>query len=138
MTQHITVNPTTFRELFPQFKKLSDGAIENMYCGVGAYISTVPGAIGLTECLQKRGVYLAAAHIAFMAANPDKFRQVSSASEGSVSASFATPPTKDIRDYWLSLSPYGMELLTILSMVQPPVPRKAGVPYPYYGTLFNG
>ena len=138
MTQHITVNPTTFRELFPKFKKLSDGAIENMYCGVGAYISTVPGAIGLTECLQKRGVYLATAHIAFMAENPDKFRQVSSAREGSVSASFATPPTKDIRDYWLSLSPYGMELLTILSMVQPPVPRKAGVPYPYYGTLFNG
>lgn len=135
MTQHITVNPTTFRELFPKFKKLSDAAIENLYCGVGAYISTVPGAIGLTECLQKRGVYLATAHLAFMAENPDKFRQVSSASEGSVSASFTPPPTKDIRDYWLSLSPYGMELLTILSMVQPPVPRKSGSPWPYYGAI---
>ena len=135
MTQHITVNPTTFRELFPKFKKLSDAAIENLYCGVGAYISTVPGAIGLTECLQKRGVYLATAHLAFMAVNPDTFRQVSSASEGSVSASFTPPPTKDIRDYWLSLSPYGMELLTILSMVQPPVPRKSGSPWPYYGAI---
>lgn len=131
----ITVNPTTFRQLFPAFKKLSDETIAMLYCGVGAYISTTVGAIGLDKQLQTRGVYLATAHLAYMAANPDKFRQMSSASEGSVSASFATPPTKDIRDYWLSLSPYGMELLYILSTVQPPVPRKPGGIYPYYGAI---
>ena len=130
----ITVNPTTFRQLFPAFKKLSDETITKMYCGVPAYISTVAGAIGLDVKLQERGVYLATAHIAYMAANPDKFRQMTSASEGSVSASFATPPTKNIRDYWLSLSPYGMELLYILSTVQPPVPRKPCNPF-YYGAV---
>lgn len=130
----ITVNPTTFRQLFPAFKKLSDETITMMYCGVPAYISTVAGAIGLDVKLQERGVYLATAHIAYMAANPDKFRQMTSASEGSVSASFATPPTKSIRDYWLSLSPYGMELLYILSTVQPPVPRKPCSPF-YYGAV---
>ena len=130
----ITVNPTNFRQLFPAFKKLSDETITMMYCGVPAYISTVAGAIGLDVKLQERGVYLATAHIAYMAANPDKFRQMTSASEGSVSASFATPPTKNIRDYWLSLSPYGMELLYILSTVQPPVPRKPCSPF-YYGAV---
>lgn len=130
----ITVNPSAFRQLFPAFKKLSDETITMMYCGVPAYISTVAGAIGLDVKLQERGVYLATAHIAYMAANPDKFRQMTSASEGSVSASFATPPTKSIRDYWLSLSPYGMELLYILSTVQPPVPRKPYSPF-YYGAV---
>lgn len=131
---YITVNPSAFRQLFPAFKKLSDETITMMYCGVPAYISTVAGAIGLDVKLQERGVYLATAHIAYMAANPDKFRQMTSASEGSVSASFATPPTKSIRDYWLSLSPYGMELLYILSTVQPPVPRKPCSPF-YYGAV---
>lgn len=133
----ITINPTAFRTMFPEFKDFSDETIELLSCGVDAYISTIPGAIGLKERLQKRGVYLACAHIAYMSAHPDKFRQMSSASEGSVSASFATPPTKDIRDYWLSLSPYGLELLAILATVQPPVPRKNVSPYPYYGTI-NG
>ena len=137
MTQTIDINPTVFRTLFPDFKSFSDEKIEAMACGIDAYISTTPGAIGLKISLQRRGCYLALAHISYMSEHPDKFRQLASASEGSVSASFGTPPTKDMRDYWLSLSPYGMELLAILSTVQPPVPRKRMTPYPYYGT-FNG
>lgn len=133
----IVVNPTTFRTLFPEFKELSDEAIELMSCGVDGYISTTLGAIGLTKGLQIRGVYLATAHIAYMSEHPDRFRLSTSASEGSVSASFATPPNNTIRDYWLSLTPYGLELAYILSTVQPPVPRKRTSPYPYYGTI-NG
>lgn len=133
----ITINPTVFRTLFPAFKKLNDETIELLYCGVDGYISTTLGAIGLAPGLQKRGVYLAAAHLAYMQQNPDKFRLTTSASEGSVSASFATPPNNSVRDYWLSLSPYGLELLYILSTVQPPVPRRKTSPYPYYGTI-NG
>ena len=133
----IVVNPTTFRTLFPEFSSLDDETIEIMACGVDGYISTTIGAIGLAPGLQKRGVYLATAHIAYMAQNPDKFRVTTSASEGSVSASFATPPNNNIRDYWLSLSPYGLELAYILSTVQPPVPRKMVSAYPYYGS-FNG
>ncbi len=133
----ITINPTAFRTAFPEFEKFSDDQIELLSCGVDAYISTTPGAIGLKVQLQKRGVYLACAHIAYMSAHPDKFRQLGSASEGSVSASFNAPPTKDMRDYWLSLSPYGLELLAILATVQPPVPRKPANIFPYYGTI-NG
>lgn len=133
----IVVNPTTFRKLFPEFKDLDDETIALMSCGVDGYISTTEGAIGLTIGLQKRGVYLATAHIAYMSQHPDKFRQTTSASEGSVSASFATPPNNTVRDYWLGLTPYGLELLFILSTVQPPVPRRKVSPYPYYGTI-NG
>lgn len=133
----IVVNPTVFRTLFPEFKDLPDETIELISCGVDGYISTTLGAIGLTHGLQKRGVYLATAHIAYMSAHPDKFRMTTSASEGSVSASFATPPNNNVRDYWLSLTPYGLELLFILSTVQPPVPRRKVSPYPYYGTI-NG
>lgn len=133
----ITVNPNTFRQLFPAFSTLDDTTIDLLTCGVGSYISTIPGAIGLDIKMQTRGVYLATAHIAYMRENPDKFRMTTSASEGSVSASFATPPNNNIRDYWLSLSPYGLELLAILATIQPPLPRRNMNPWPYYGTI-NG
>lgn len=132
-TQPIQIDAAQFRQWFPYFNDTDDKAICAAYAGAGSYISTTPGAIGLDLATQTRGVYLATAHIAYMMANPDSFRQLSSASEGSVSASYAVPPTKDLFQYYLSLTPYGLELLAILATVQPPMPRRPGNVYPYYG-----
>ena len=41
---------------------------------------------------------------------------VTSASEGAVSVSLSEPPTTSTWGYWLSSSPYGMELLSMLSV----------------------
>lgn len=131
----ITVDNDTFRSWFPALASLTNEAIQSAYAGSGSYIALTAGAIGLNLPNQTRGVYLATAHIAYLMANPDKFRQLSSASEGSVSASFALPPTKDLWQYYLSLTPYGLELLALLSTVQPPLPEKNSNLYPYYNAL---
>lgn len=130
----ITVDYNVFQNLFPELKDITEEQLEAAYCGVGAYISTECGALNLPKCLQERGVYLATAHKAYLLLHPDVALQgkVASASEGSVSASFAQPPYKNWLEYELSLSPYGMELLTILAQVQPPLARKPLNTYPYY------
>lgn len=133
MTTPIQIDTTTFRQWFPYFNNTDDKAICAAYAGAGSYIATIPGAIGLDLPTQTRGVYLATAHIAYMMANPDSFRAIASASEGSVSSSFALPPTKDLFQYYLSLTPYGLELLAILATVQPPMPKRPRNVFPYYG-----
>lgn len=128
----ITVNLEQFQKWFPAFANITQEQLDAAYAGVGSYIATRTGTIGLELQAQTRGVYLATAHVLYMAEHPDKFRQLASASEGSVSASFNAPPTKDMREYFLSLSPYGLELLAILATVQPPLPEKPGNIFPYY------
>lgn len=128
----ITVDNDTFREWFPYFKDDTNESIQAAYAGAGSYISLNEGEIGLNVQSQTRGVYLATAHIAYLMKNPDKYRQLTSATEGSVSAGFAVPPTKDLFQYYLSLTPYGLELLALLATVQPPLPRKPLNILPYY------
>lgn len=128
----ITVDNDTFRLWFPYFKDSTDESIQAAYAGAGSYISLNEGDIGLDIAGQTRGVYLATAHVAYLATNPDKAvsANLSSGSEGSVSASFAI-----YSDPWrrfLSTTPYGLELLALLSTVQPPLPRKPLNVFPYY------
>lgn len=130
----ITVDLTQFKTWFPALSSVTQEQLSAAYAGVGAFISTELGAINLDKSLQIRGVYLAAAHGVYLMMNPDIASQgkVTSATEGSVSAGFATPPYKNWFEYMLSLSPYGVELLAILAQVQPPIARKPINTYPYY------
>lgn len=128
----IEVDSDTFRAWFPYFKDSTDESIQGAYAGAGSYISLVPGEIGLSLSSQTRGVYLATAHLLYLAMNPNKAMSANLASgtEGSVSASFQL-----YSDPWrrfLSLSPYGLELLALLSTVQPPMPEKPKNILPYY------
>lgn len=131
----ITVDLDTFLKYFPYFdNKVTEESLQSAYAGAGSFISTNEGAIKLPLNLQTRGVYLATAHVLYLGLNPDLVSQgkVASASEGSVSAGFVQPQYKNWLEYWLSLSPYGLELLAILSQVQPPMPRRPKGFYPYY------
>ena len=130
----IIIDADKFKAIFPAFKDVDNEAIMFAYDGAESYIATTVGAIGLTLSLQTRGVYLATAHCLYMSQNPDEFRQLSSATEGSASAGFTPPPTKDLFQYYLSLTPYGLELLAILAQVQPPTPDRPNSVYPYYNT----
>lgn len=130
----ITVDYNTFLSWFPALGTPTAAEVNAAYAGASSIISTHYGEIVLPAANQERGVYLATAHQLYLTQNPSLASQgkVSSATEGSVSASFAQPPYKNWLDYWLSLSPYGLELLALLSQVQPPMPRKPFNRYPYY------
>lgn len=133
----IAVDLDTFKAWFPYFTDVTDETLQGAYAGASSFISTNLGNINLPENLQVRGVYLATAHVLYLSLNPDLASQgkVASASEGSVSASFTQPQYKNWLEYWLSLTPYGLELLAILAQVQPPLPRRKVSTYPYYEWL---
>lgn len=128
----ITVDNDTFRKWFPYFKDATDESIQASFDGAGSLIALETGVICLSVKSQTRGVYLATAHLLYLSMNMDKAASanLSSASEGSVSASFQL-----YSDPWrrfLSLSPYGVELLALLATVQPPLPERPGGIFPYY------
>ena len=134
--ENIRVYLDEFVKLFPYFNgKVTEENLVSAYEGASSFISTRLGVINLPENLQVRGVYLATAHSMYLQLNPDVAAngKVKSASEGSVSASFDSPQYRGWFDYFLSLTPYGLELLAILSQVQPPMPDKPTNIYPYYG-----
>lgn len=135
----ITVDIDTYKKWFPYFKDTTQEELESSYAGAGSFISTNEGVINLPENLQVRGVYLATAHVMFLSRNPDLVSQgkVSNATEGSVSAGFIQPQYKNWLEYWLSLSPYGLELLSILAQIQPPLPKRPVNVYPYYKGCFG-
>lgn len=135
----IQVYLDTLIQLFPYFNgKATELSLASAYEGAKTLIPTKIGEIGLSKELQVRGVYLATAHALYLQLNPDIVSngKVKSATEGSVSASFENPAYKGWFDYYLSLSPYGLELLAILSRVQPVMPDKPCNIYPYYGVGF--
>jgi len=136
MAKVIAVDPAIFMTWFPAFKDMTPEQIEAAYAGAGSYIATTEGAIGLDLPAQTRGVYLATAHNLYMSQHPDAAGgRVTSASEMDASASFSVPQTKNMLEYWLSLSPYGLELQALLSTVQPPLPRMPANIWPYYGGI---
>lgn len=124
----IIVNPVEFRERFPELKNATDKQIQIAYWGSSAYISVSKNSISLDPLLQEIGVYLATAHNVYMQQNPDAFRQVSSASQDGVSAGFTSLPVKSSLEYYLSLTPYGLQLLSILNQIQPLIPGKINLP----------
>lgn len=136
----ITVDYDKFMTYFPYFVgKLTEESVQASYEGAKSVISVNIGEIVLPVENQVRGVYLATAHQAYLMLNPNLISQgkVSNASEGSVSAGFVQPQYKGWLDYWLSLTPYGIELLAILAQVQPPMPRRPAEINPYYVGLFR-
>ncbi|MCH5201909.1 MAG: DUF4054 domain-containing protein [Oscillospiraceae bacterium] len=135
----IELDLTQFMQWFPALGEVTQEELNAAYAGAQSYISTYVGEIELPENLQIRGVYLASAHQLYLIQNPSIVAQgkVASASEGSVSASFTQPQFKNWFDYWLSLSPYGLELLAILSQVQPPMPKRPVGSYPYYNAGYR-
>lgn len=136
MARVITVDPVIFKQWFPAFSDMTTEQINAAYAGAGSYIATVEGIIGLDVQSQTRGVYLATAHNLFMQTNPAAANgRVTSASEMDASASFNVPQTKNMLEYWLSLSPYGLELLALLATVQPPLPNTPWNIWPYYGGI---
>ncbi|MDR0675820.1 MAG: DUF4054 domain-containing protein [Elusimicrobiota bacterium] len=136
MTNQIIVDPEKFRKYFNEFVNASDDQIEFASLGASSFISTTKGSINLLEKLQERGVYLATAHILSIQLDPTKAKGfIGSAREGKDSVSYIPPQFKNNLEYYLSLTPYGLELLSILSQIQPLTPKKPANIYPYYNAI---
>jgi hypothetical protein len=120
----IKVDPILFRELFVEFKDATDNMIEFSSEGAGAYISRKPGSVsGWDVKTQTRALYLCTAHLLYLRNNGGGLnKNISSAGEGSDSVSFHN--AKNGTEYFFGLSTYGIELLTLLEMISPPLSQK--------------
>lgn len=136
MATVITVNSEEFFSLFPYFQdKSSVDDINTAYEIMSSFIPVQEGALEVPLKTQTMMVYLAVAHYLYLQLNPSRASSanITNASEGSVSAGMNLYDSAFKR--WLAISPYGAQLLALLSMLQPPMPRKDITPYPYYPSV---
>lgn len=112
------MNITDFRKMYPIFEDLDDSMIE-LWAEVAEEhlkASWVLNGKRLDIAMKLMTAHLL--HINVGAESDGGSAQnggiVASASEGSVSVSFATPPTKNAWQHWLAGSPYGLQLWALL------------------------
>ena len=131
----ITIDILTFRKKFPYFTEeiASDDQILGSYSNTVGIVALETGTINTDLATQTQMVYLATAHLLFLALNPSVGNgMVNSASQGDESLGYQQRPVKNWFDYYLGLTPYGLQLLMIMQQIQPPIPQKPTNPYPYY------
>lgn len=120
----LVLSTAEFRQRFPSFSdetKYSEEFIQSQIDVAMLYISPGPNCL-VTQCQQKQMIYLMTAHLSALnnsLANGDSSAggQIASASVGGVSVSRALPNNRTELDYWLNMTPYGMQLLALLSML---------------------
>lgn len=115
----VSVSVSGFRANFPEFSpdKYTDGALELVLAQAQLHVSPRNG-FGLNGSAREYAIYLMTAHLramADMAASGQITGRAKTASSiYQVSVSYAMPPAKDMRDYWLGLTTYGLQLKGLL------------------------
>lgn len=112
----MAANPTVdgFRQYYPMFNDVPDEIVQ-------AALSRATNFIGIdraclrTDTAREAAIYALTAHLLFLMqqANDGIYAPLSSASEGSVSASFATPILNN--KSWFSESPFGREFWLLMA-----------------------
>ncbi len=130
----ITANINEFLIIYPQFNTDVLKPIATYYLNDTIAWADCKWDLRRFGCRINTAIYLLTAHRTFINAQAQKGTngqggKVASASVGEVSVSYATIPASDNFDYWLSLSPYGLELLALIETI-------SGMPK-YYGGSFE-
>lgn len=122
----VSLSIAEFRQRFPAFSdttKYSDSLIQSQMDIAKLYISPEPNCMVKDDILEQL-IYLMTAHLLVLnnqltsgSSSSVGGGQIASASVGGVSVSKAIPKNKTELDYWLNLTPYGMQLLALLSML---------------------
>lgn len=116
----VTVSITDFRQRFPVFSdttKYPDSLIQAMLDTAPVYISNKISCCR-TEAIVKEALLLMTAHL--VAINSPSTTEsagggvIQSAHIGDVSVTKMAPPAKTSFAYWLSSTPYGLQLLALL------------------------
>lgn len=116
------MNIDAFRTMFPafeDFKEYPDDAIE-MWSNAASF--HLGKSWSLSGERYDYALMLMTAHLCHISGKSSETSSsgsgiVTSASEGSVSVSFATPTTKNGWEFWLASSPYGLQLWALLQQL---------------------
>ena len=114
------MNEDAFRAMFPAFADTAAFTSQMLAMWWDAAALHLKDGWMLSGDAYEHARNLMTAHLVQLADKAAKQAQsvggaVQSASEGSVSVSFATPPTKSGWQFWLSGTPYGVQLWALLS-----------------------
>lgn len=118
-------NPDNFRSQFPEFADKTaylDAALLAWWTTGTAYVSIDNAGCVWTDAQAQLASDLMCAHLTKIAVglasdSSTVVGVVTGASEGSVNVQIAPPPTKDGFQYWLSTTPYGLQLRALLRAV---------------------
>lgn len=116
------MNIAEFQQMFPQFENV-DGSAVLLWSEVAKEHLTASWALNGSR--YETALKLMTAHLIHCNVGNSDGKDgtasgggvVASASEGSVSVSFATPPTKNAWQHWLASSPYGLQLWALLKQL---------------------
>jgi hypothetical protein len=117
----ITFDIAAFRLAFPAFAdttKYPDATLQGFWDASCCYVSPVDYGWLHGDC-RARALNLMTAHIAqlsTMAASGQPIGVGQSATVGAVSVSMVPPPIKSGFQYWLAITPYGMQLWALLNV----------------------
>lgn len=120
----IVFDPAVFRTAYPLFANVAcypDDTLTGWFDAATNYISDVDyGCLNLSGKAQVLALNLMTAHIGFIfktIADGDTPALMQSATIDKVTVTVTPPPVKSQFNWWLSLSPYGQQLLALLQTV---------------------
>ena len=124
MAAHTTLDTTAFRAAFPEFADTTawpDATLQANYTVAGEFIDNNDNLCGgLKDATLERALQLFTAHLcklsALIAAGTTP-SIVQSSSVDKVSVTLVPPPIKSQWQYWLNTTPYGQQLLALLSVL---------------------
>ena len=122
MSSHSVLNIANFRAAFPAFSNAityPDALLNLQYANAGTYISQNDSYDGLSGASLDFALQLLLCHLLFsysLIANGQTNVIVSSSTVADVSVSLEPPPAKTSWQWWLSTSPYGLQLLALLKL----------------------
>lgn len=121
----IVFNPVIFREQFPAFQcipAISDMTLQAYWDTAGLYINNTTTNIycgGMTTAQRTQALYFMTAHIAAInrfIATGQTAGIMTSATVDKVTVTIEPPPAVNQWQYWLQSTPYGQQLLSLLSV----------------------
>ena len=121
MSDHTTIDVAAFRAMFPVFAsvtKYPDTMIEMFYGVAGEYIPPFDVWCGLNGATLTYALNLLTAHLLAewrIAASNQTGTVITGATIDKVTVSMLAPPVKNGWDFWLNQTPYGQQLLALLS-----------------------
>lgn len=121
MADHSTLDIAAFRLAYPAFAsdtKYSDALLNTYYATAGSFIPMNDVWCGLNGATLDLALQLITAHLLqlyTLAMRGQQGKIMTASSIDKISISVQAPPIRGAWDYWLNLSPYGMQLLALLS-----------------------
>ncbi len=115
----IDLDLTSFRTNFPNYsdeESYTDTLLETQYEIGKCYITDNDCTLG--ETCREYALQAMLAHLVYIRdlnTSGNATRIITSASEDGVSVSLSEPPSSNNFEYWLNVSPYGQEVLALLT-----------------------